>query len=112
MGVESLDILFAGLTLLSVLAALGLALGRQRTGNTRISPRRVRCPIRDRGATVAFVVGDDGDECHFDVAACTLIGPGAPVDCGKVCRSTSVAPFEDWSYPTAGALEGDPARTG
>jgi len=42
----------------------------------------------------------DGD-VYVDVARCTLRGPGE-VDCGKVCRSASVAPFADAIAPPRG----------
>ena len=70
--------------------------------------QRVRCPVHDQGATVEFLVGEDDGECRFDVAGCSLIARGGPVACGKVCRSTSVAPFGEW--PGAGA--GDASEPG
>lgn len=88
-------LLFAGLTVLTLLAVLLMALGRERRERW-IVRRRVGCPAGDRLATVALVVeACGGGEVYRDVAGCSLRPAGMRVDCGKECRSTSVAPFGD-----------------
>jgi hypothetical protein len=56
--------------------------------------RRLECPVERRPATVEFVVVANGGAAYVDVAACSL-QPDRPVDCDRVCRSTSVAPFSE-----------------
>jgi hypothetical protein len=92
-------VLHAGLTGFTVLAAVMLVLGRHRRRTTRLVRERILCPVDGRAATVDFVVGSDDGDSRLDVAHCALIGPGVSVECGKVCRSTAVAPFGEWRYP-------------
>ena len=72
------------------LTVLAIVLGnavRRRNGTGAIGVRRrLECPVERRPATVA-------GETYVDVAACSLLPPDRPVECGRVCRSTSVAPF-------------------
>jgi len=102
MGFEWIDIkvvLFAGLTALAVLALIVLVLFRNGRRATRLVSRRLECPVEGRPATVDFVVNANDGEAYLDVASCSLLPPGKPVECGKVCRSASVAPFSDPSQP-------------
>ncbi len=92
-------VLFAGLTVLSVLAVIILLLLRNNRRATRLVRRRLRCPVEGRPATVDFVVVANDGEAYLDVASCSLLPPGKPVECGKVCRSASVAPFADRRQP-------------
>ena len=91
-------VLFTGLTVLTVVAVIVLVLLRNGPRATRLVRRRLRCPVEGRPATVDFVVANDG-EAYLDVAKCSLVPPGKPVECGKVCRSPSVAPFADRDQP-------------
>jgi hypothetical protein len=92
-------VLFAGLTALTVLAVLILVLLRNHRA-TRFVRRRLRCPVEGEPATVDFVVAAHDGAAYLDVASCSLLPPGKPVDCGKVCRSASVAPFADPRQPS------------
>ena len=91
-------VLFAGLTALTVLAVLILVLLRNHRA-TRFVRRRVRCPVEGKPATVDFVVTANDGEAYLDVVRCSLLPPGKPVECGKVCRSASIAPFADRGQP-------------
>jgi hypothetical protein len=79
------------------LTVLAIVLGnavRRRDGTRAIRVRRrLECPVERRPATVEFVVAADPGETYVDVATCSLLPPDRPVECGRVCRSTSVAPF-------------------
>ncbi|HLK10269.1 MAG TPA: hypothetical protein VKW76_02710 [Candidatus Binatia bacterium] len=86
-------VLFAGLTALTLFTVVALVLLRNGAGATRLVRRRLRCPVENAPATVDFVVAANGGEAYVDVAACSLLPRDEPVTCGKVCRSTSVAPF-------------------
>jgi hypothetical protein len=94
-------VLFAGLTALTVLAVIVLVLLRNGRRATRLVRRRLRCPVEGRPATVDFVVVANDGEAYLDVASCSLLPPGKPVDCGKVCRSVSVVPFADPRQPSS-----------
>jgi len=84
---------------LVVLAAVGVAMFVSLRAFTRwldaqrVERRRILCPRRERAVVVDFLVDADGPDVYRDVLACSLLGPGLPVDCGKECRSLSVAPF-------------------
>jgi hypothetical protein len=93
-------VLFVGLTALTVLAVIVLVLLRNGRA-TRLVSRRLRCPVEGRPATVDFVVAANDGEAYLDVASCSLLPPGKPVDCGKVCRSASVVPFADPRQPSS-----------
>jgi hypothetical protein len=98
MRFEWIDIevaLFTGLTALTILAVIVLVLLRNGRRATHLVSRRLQCPVEGRRATVDFVVDANDGEVYLDVASCSLLPPGKPVECGKVCRSTSVAPFAD-----------------
>ena len=91
-------VLFAGLAALTVLAVIVLVLLRNGRA-TRFVRRHVRCPVEGEPATVDFVVAANDGEAYLDVLRCSLVPPGKPVECGKVCRSASVAPFSDPRQP-------------
>ena len=55
--------------------------------------RRLDCPVEGRPATVEYVMGPYDGDVYVDVGSCSLREPADAVDCGKVCRSASVAPF-------------------
>lgn len=86
--------LFGGLTALAVLALIVVTLLRNGHRGTRVR-RRLDCPVEGRRATVGFVVATNDGEAYLDVTSCSLLPPGKAVECGKVCRSVSVAPFSD-----------------
>ena len=58
----------------------------------RVNRRRVICPGAESDAIVDFLVDAEGPEVYRDVVDCSLVR-GRPAGCGRVCRSTSVAPF-------------------
>lgn len=91
-------VLVAGLTALTVLAVLILVLLRNHRA-TRFVRRRLRCPVGGEPATVDFVVAAHDGAAYLDVVRCSLLPPGKPVACGKVCRSASIAPFADRRQP-------------
>jgi hypothetical protein len=69
---------------------------RRRNGRAAVHlRRRLECPLEHRPATVEFVVVANGGAAYVDVAACSLWSPHRPVECDRVCRSTSVAPFSE-----------------
>jgi hypothetical protein len=86
-------VLFAGLTVLTVLAAVAFIVLRNGRRPTYLVRRRVDCPVRERTAVVDFVMEGNGGEACVEVASCSLLEPGEPIECGTVCRSTAVAPF-------------------
>ena len=59
----------------------------------RVVRRRVVCPARGAGAAVDFLVDAEGPEVFRDVVACSFLARREPADCGRECRSISVAPF-------------------
>ena len=59
----------------------------------RVVRCRVLCPARGIGAVVDFLVDREGPEVFRDVVDCSLLARGEPADCGRECRSISVAPF-------------------
>ncbi len=59
----------------------------------RLVRRRVVCPVDGEAATVDFLVDAGDGEVYRDVVDCSLVPPGEPIECGKACRSMSVAPF-------------------
>lgn len=64
-----------------------------RASDVRIVTAEVVCPVKERLAMVDFVVEAADGDVYEDVAACSLVAPGELAECGKVCRSTSVARF-------------------
>jgi hypothetical protein len=64
-----------------------------RTSPRGMRRRRTSCPLQGREATVDFVLEDNDGEVYADVVGCSLVGPEHEIDCGKPCRSASVAPF-------------------
>jgi hypothetical protein len=97
--IEIKVVLFAGLMALTVLSLIVVVLLRNGRRATHRVSRRLQCPVEDTPATVDFVVNANDGEAYLDVASCSLLPPGKPVKCGKVCRSASVAPFSDPSQP-------------
>jgi hypothetical protein len=70
----------------------------------RVVRRRVGCPVHGTAADVDFLVDATGPVVYRDVVDCSLLPPGRGVECGKVCRSISVAPFgEDVAEPAVRA---------
>jgi len=59
----------------------------------RVVRRRVVCRARGKEAVVDFLVDAHGPGVVRDVFDCSLIVGRAAADCGKECRSTSVAAF-------------------
>jgi hypothetical protein len=60
--------------------------------------------LRGTEAVVDFLIAARGPEVFRDVLGCSLRARGAPTDCGKICRSTSVASF--------GAVNGEASVSG
>ena len=79
------------IVLLAVLGAvtiwLGAAMMRSHRA-TRLARHRVACPVYRMPAYVDFEVEAGVPLVYRDVAACSLIVPGEPATCGKVCRTT------------------------
>jgi hypothetical protein len=73
-------------------------------GAYRVVRHRVVCPARGTEAVVDFLIDVQGPEVFRDVMDCSLLARGAPTDCGKTCRSTSVASF--------GAVNGEASVSG
>jgi hypothetical protein len=87
--------LFGGLTALLLIGLVVILIHRNGSRRTRLVRTRLQCPVVGRSATVDFVVAVNDGEAYEDVARCSLLAPHRPVECGKVCRSTSVAPFAE-----------------
>lgn len=83
-------VLFTGLTVLTVLALIVIVVLRNSRGATRLVRRRLQCPVEGRPADVEFVVLADDGETEVDGASCSLLPPGEPVGCEKVCRAVGV----------------------
>jgi hypothetical protein len=85
----------AGVAVLSVLVAILVSRPRNGRARSRLVSGRVECPVHGRPAFVSFVVAANDGEAYVDVATCSLLPPDEPPECGKVCRSASVAPFAE-----------------
>ena len=96
--IDTKTMLFVGLTVVTVFGLLAFVLLRNGVRATRLVRKELECPVERRAATVDFVVAADDGEAYLDVARCSLLPRGKPVECGKVCRSTSVAPFADQGH--------------
>jgi hypothetical protein len=82
----------AAIALLLMGLLLTLELDRRRRQRL-VMRERLECPVHGRQAVVDFVFEQDNGQVFRDVARCSLGEPGKPVSCGKVCRSSGVAPF-------------------
>jgi hypothetical protein len=57
--------------------------------------------VHGTAADVDLLVDATGPVVYRDVVDCSLLPPGRAGECGKVCRSVSVAPFgDDVAEPT------------
>jgi hypothetical protein len=92
-------LLFAGLAASTAVAAIVFLVLRDRPRPSRRLRRRLECPVKGRPATVEFVVPASDREAYLDVARCSLEPAGTPPDCGRVCRSLSVARFSPPADP-------------
>jgi hypothetical protein len=98
-------LVIVALTVLAVMIANAV---RRRNGPGLIRlRRRLECPLERRPATVDFVVVANGGATYVDVAACSLLPPDRPVECDRVCRSTSVAPFSEPAGTRRGRTDGE-----
>jgi hypothetical protein len=80
--------LFGGFTALAIVALLVVMLVRNGR-RTHLVRRRLQCPVEGRPAVVDFVVHANDGAAYLDVVRCSLIAPGGPVECGKVCRRSA-----------------------
>ena len=83
------------LAVLAVVVAILVTRPRDGRHRSRLTSRRLECPVEGRPATVTFVVMANDGEAYIDVATCSLLSPDEPAACGKLCRSASVAPFRE-----------------
>jgi hypothetical protein len=103
-------LMVAALTVLAIVLANAV---RRRNGpGTMRLRRRLECPVEHRPATVELVVVSNGGAAYVDVAACSLLDPDRPVECGRVCRSTSVAPFSQPLGTRGRSIDGEDRHVG